>query len=334
MKILITGGYGNISWWCTKRALELGHEVYILNREQTTSTRREIPSDAVLIKADYRNFEETKLAIQPYSFDVVCDFLCQGTEHAQIAYELFKNKTGQYILISTESVFKRGGVISENSPKYTELEASPYILGKLQSEHFFREKLKNEKFPLTIVRPGYTLDTILPYSIGYNCYTIADRYLNGKPILIAGDGNNRWTFTHSSDFAEAFVSLVGVKDTIGEDFNITGDNVSTFNEIMSIMAQALADKEPNLLHIPSCDCLELSQFMVRDLMQQRLDDAIFDNSKIKSIASGWKTQYNSEKIVLSTLMWLNEDVRRKRISKDLDNKLEVLTDKYIGLGVN
>ena len=103
---------------------------------------------------------------------------------------------------------------------------------------------------------------------------------------------------------------------------------------MSIMAQALADKEPNLLHIPSCDCLELSQFMVRDLMQQRLDDAIFDNSKIKSIASGWKTQYNSEKIVLSTLMWLNEDVRRKRISKDLDNKLEVLTDKYIGLGVN
>lgn len=333
MKILITGGYGNISWWCTQKALELGHEVFILNREQTTSTRREIPENAVLIKSDYRNFEETKLALEPYSFDVVCDFLCQGTEHAQLAYELFKIKTKQYILISTESIFKRGSVITEKSSKYTEEEASPYILGKLLSEKFFTEKLINEKFPLTIVRPGYTLDTILPYSIGNNCYTVADRYLRGKPILIAGNGNNRWTFTHSSDFANAFVCLFGNSDTIGDDFNITGDNVSTFNEIMSIMARALINKEPELLHIPSVDCLDLSQFMVRDLMQQRLDDAIFDNSKIKSLATDFKTEYDSEKIVLSTLMWLNEDERRKRVSNELDNRLEELTNKYIKSGV-
>ena len=56
MKVLFIGGYGNISWWCTKRAIEKGYDVYLLNREQTTKTRREIPKEANVIIADYRNF--------------------------------------------------------------------------------------------------------------------------------------------------------------------------------------------------------------------------------------------------------------------------------------
>ena len=333
MKILFTGGYGNISWWCTRRALDLGLEVYLLNREQTTSTRRSIPDEAILIKADYRNFEETRNAIEPYSFDVVCDFLCQGTEHAEAAYELFKHKTKQYILISTESIFKRNSVVTEKTEKYTDDEASPYILGKLLSEKFFLEKYKKEKFPLTIVRPGYTLDTILPYSIGHNCYTVAQRYLDGKPILIAGSGNNRWTFTHSYDFAGLFVNLLGNSDAIGEDFNIMSNNVTTFNDIMGIFARTLIDKEPEFIHIPNEVCLNLQQFMARDLMQQRLDDALFDISKIRTFAPDWKSEYNPERLVHSVFEWLDEDDRRKRFNKELDMKLENLTNDYLKTGV-
>ena len=331
MKILFTGGYGNISWWCTKNALDEGHEVYLLNREQTTVTRRSIPKNAKIIKTDYRDFNETKNAIEKYDFDVVCDFLCGNLEHAQIAYELFKNKTKQYIFISTESVFKRDYEgINEKSEKYSEEEVSPYVLGKLQGEKFFNDKLKNEKFPLTIVRPCYTLDTILPYSIGHNCFTVAKRYLEGRPILIAGNGENRWTFTHSSDFANAFSAVAGNFDTIGDDFNIIGDTVTTFNDIMGILAKELIDKTPEFIHIPYDECLKLEQFMPHDLMEQRLKSAIFDNSKIKSLAKNWQTKMNAKDIVSSTLKWLNEDDRRKRFNKELDEKLEALTQKYEG----
>ena len=333
MKVLITGGYGNISWWCTKKTLELGHEVYILNRAQTTSTRREIPKEAILIKSDYRNFEETRKAIEPYSFDVVCDFLCQGEEHAKIAYELFKNKTKQFILISSGVVYKRHEipeVFSEDDEKYTEDEASPYILGKLQAERFFTEKYKKENFPITIVRPGYTLDNILPYMLGHNCYTVADRYLRGKPFLMAGDGTNISTFTHSSDFAEAFVCLFGNPDTIGEAYNLTGDNTSSYNDMMSIFAKELVNKEPYLIYIPYKDCLEFSQFMPRDLMIQRMQNELFDNSKIKSVAKNWVTKMNSKDIVKLGLEWLNEDRKRIRINKELDQKLEEITLKYGG----
>jgi len=332
MKVLLTGGYGNISWWCTKRALELGYEVHLLNRTQTTSTRREIPSGVNVIKVDYRDFEASKKALEPYSFDVVCDFLCQGEEHAKIAYELFKNKTKQYILISSGVVYKRHEIpeiFSENDEKYTEEEASPYILGKLQAERFFNEKYEKEGFPITIIRPGYTLDNILPYMLGHNCYTVADRYLRGKPFLMASTGENLCTFTHSSDFAEAFVCLFGNKDTIGEAFNLTGDNVTTYNEMMSTFGRALVDKKPDLLYIPYKDCLELSQFMPRDLMIQRMNDEVFDNSKIKSIAKNWTTKMNNKDIVTLGLKWLNEDSKRIRINKELDEKLEALTQKYM-----
>ena len=327
MRILITGGYGNISWWVTKQALELGHEVHILNREQTTSTRREIPSEVKVINIDYRDFKAVEESLENLSFDVVCDFLCFSKENAESAYQLFKHKTKQYILISTESVFKRYDIVSEKSIKYTEEEASPYILGKLQAENYLTEKMKNENFPLTVVRPGYTLDTILPYSIGHNCYTVANRYLNGKPILIAGSGENKWTFTHSSDFASAFSAVMGNPDTVGDDFNIIGDTVSTFNNIMGIFAKELVNKEPEFIHIPYKICLSLP-IMPEDLMKQRMENALFDNSKIKSLAPDWKTKMGAKDIVTSTLKWLNEDERRKRINKELDEKLEKLTITY------
>jgi nucleoside-diphosphate-sugar epimerase len=68
----------------------------------------------------------------------------------------------------------------------------------------------------------------MPYSIGHNCFTTVQRCIDGKPLLTAGDGENKWTFTHSRDFAEAFVQLFGKKECIGEDYQLSGDCVETF----------------------------------------------------------------------------------------------------------
>ena len=133
---------------------------------------------------------------------------------------------------------------------------------------------------------------------------------------------------HSKDFANAFAYLFGNNDTIGEAFNIAGDNVITYNNMMSIFAKTLVDKEPELFYIPYEDCLNLSQFMPKDLMIQRMNDEVFDTSKIKSIAANWQTQIDPQRIVSLGLKWLNEDRRRIRINKDLDKRLEELTLRY------
>jgi len=41
------------------------------------------------------------------------------------------------------------------------------------------------------------------------CYTLADRLLKGKKIIIHGDGTSLWTVTHADDFAKGFCGLLG-----------------------------------------------------------------------------------------------------------------------------
>lgn len=334
MKVLFIGGNGNISWYCVQAALDFGHEVWILNREATLKTRRPIQQNVHKLTGDIRNTNEIKELIKDLNFDVVCDFLCFNEEHANNAVKMFEHKTKQYIFISTEAIFKRAKEFepyNEKSPKYAEGEASCYIDGKLMAEKVFFRRYQETGFPVTIVRPGYTIDTILPYSIGNNCFTVAKRYIEGKPILVAGDGNNVWTFTHSGDFAKAFCKLFGNEKTLGEDYNIMGDERLTWNEILTIFAKELNDSKPNLLHIPKEDCITLTGFMPEDLMYQRLENAIFDTSKIKELIPGFKSETMMNEAIKQTLNWLKEDKERIRINRDLDEKLETLTEKYLEL---
>lgn len=334
MKVLFIGGNGNISWYCTETAINLGQEVWELNRGISLKTRRPIQQNVHKLTGNIRNVNEINELIKDLKFDVVCDFLCFNEEHAKNAIKMFENKTKQYIYVSTESVFKRAKgnePYNEKSPKYEENEACSYIDGKLKAENVFLEQYKSTGFPLTIVRPGYTLDTILPYSIGHNCFTVAKRYLDGNPILIAGDGNNIWTFTHSSDFANAFCKLFGNSKTIGEDYNIIGDERLTWREILTIFAKELKNVEPNFLYIPYNDCLKLTEFMPEDLMKQRMGNAIFDNSKIKELVLGWKSNTTMGGAIKQTLNWLHEDKVRIRINPELNEKLENLTEKYMEL---
>src|SRR3712207_8040360 len=49
------------------------------------------------------------------------------------------------------------------------------------------------------------------------------RIMEGKPVIIHGDGTSLWTITHNSDFAKGFIGLMGNPHAIGEAFQITCD---------------------------------------------------------------------------------------------------------------
>lgn len=63
--------------------------------------------------------------------------------------------------------------------------------------------------------------------------------LDGKPVIIPGDGTSLWTVTHNSDFAKAFVGLMGNKYAIGDVYHITSDENLTWNQIHEIIASHL-----------------------------------------------------------------------------------------------
>ncbi|WP_047112153.1 NAD-dependent epimerase/dehydratase family protein [Brachyspira hyodysenteriae] len=339
MKILFIGGNGNISWWCVQIAIEVGHTCYVLNREETLNTRREIQPEVIKLKADIRNKEEVIKVLKCLEFDCVIDFICYNEEHAKYDIELFKDITKQFIYISSVTVYKRETKylpFKENTPQWGDSDYN-YALDKVRAEKVFINAFEKNKFPITIVRPAHTYDTILPVSIGHNCFTAYQRYLEGRPALIAGDGTNLWTLTHSKDFAEAFIHLIGNDKAIGEDFHITGDEWLTWLEITDITLNALNIHEKKYIHIPIEELINLSIPVSQNLKNSNFGQAfvgyrmwcdIYDNTKIKKIAPSWKQKIFFKEGIKYSLKWMFEKDVRRRINKELYNILNDLTDKY------
>lgn len=331
MKILFIGGNGNISWHCTKEALGRGHDVYVLNREATLKSRRELPDNVNKLTGDIRNYNAMKQLLFQREFDVVCDFICFDGEQARQSIELFEGKTKQYIVISSEAIYERQAKnlpFKESSPRYNEKTACSYICGKMEVEKNFIAAYDERRFPVTIVRPGYTYDTILPISMGQNCFTPLARYLQGKPVLIAGEGNNLWTFTHSSDFARAFIGLVGNKKAIGEDFHITTDQWMTWNEVTDVLLETVGIKDACILHIPFNEVLQTPLAAQKDMMFQKMWHNIYDNSKIRRFLPEWEAKIDFVDGIRQTIEWLYENDAHRRFNSELDNILEEITLKY------
>ena len=331
MKILMIGGNGNISWFCTRYLLDAGHDVYELHRGVTYSTRRDIHPDAKIIKADIRDVEETRRVLAGVTFDVVCDFITYNGQQAKNAVNLFENICSQYIVISSDVVYKRDIrflPFTENTPIRSKEGASSYILGKLELEEVFWKAYTEKGFPVTVVRPGYTYDTILPVSIGHNCWTAIEKILQGYPLLIGGEGNSIWNMTNSRDFAKAFVGLVGNRDAVGEAFDIASDEWITWNEASEILLRALGVNSNSVFHVPYERALHLPEFQPDDMNYDRMWHSIRTNEKIKKFVPKFNPRVSLEEGINLSLKWLWEKPQRRRIVEKYENLLDKLYEEY------
>lgn len=334
MKILFIGGNGNISWYCTQVAIDRGHEVWQLNREQTVLTRRKVQPEVHKIKGDMREVEQIKALLDHAFFDVVCDFICFNAEQARADIEIFRRKTNHFFFISSESVYQRDN--RRNPSPYTERSKTyeadacgcDYIAGKLRAENVFWSAYMDEGFPVTVVRPAYTYDTIFPVSIGHNCFTAPSFIMEGYPLLVAGDGENRWPFTHSKDFAHAFVRLAENAKSVGECFHISTDELLSWNEQSEIVLRALHAESSGIFHVPYQDALELTEIQPREIMIQRMCDTRLSTSKLREFVPGWSAEISFEEGVQRTLQWLNEEPVRKRNVERISGALQKIYNRY------
>ena len=98
MKILFIGGTGTISMAITKLLAQKGEEIYLLNRGNRSD---ELPAGVKTIIADINNEAEVAEKIKDMSFDCVGEFIGFVPEQLERDFRLFKDKTKQYIYISS-----------------------------------------------------------------------------------------------------------------------------------------------------------------------------------------------------------------------------------------
>jgi len=190
---------------------------------------------------------------------------------------------------------------------------------------------REEGFPMTIVRPSLTYDTVIPIAMGgFREYTTADRILKGKPIIIHGDGTSLWTVTHSDDFAKGLVGLLGLTQAIGHPFHITSDEVLTWNMIYKILAESLGC-ELNAVHIASDFICKIEPYYIEKLLADKAESVIFDNSKIKTFVPEFNATIPFAIGIKRTLNWFDENPKMKVVNLETNERFENILKAYQNL---
>ncbi len=280
MRVLFIGGTGNISTDCTLEAIREGIEVVHLNRGNSVGST---PDEVQTLIGDVRNHEEVEHLIKDQHFDVVVDWIAFTPEHIEADLRLFRDRTQQFVFISSASVYHkpvRHHVITESTPAFNPFWT--YSQNKIACERILTREYEEQGFPMTIVRPSHTYQTgWFPTTIGHD-FTYPQRMLEGKPIVVHGDGSSLWTITHTKDFAVGFVGLLGHPAAIGETFHITGDESPTWDEIHRTIGLAFG-VEPTIVHVPSEVLARFDANLGPGLVGDKAHSVTFDNSKVKRL---------------------------------------------------
>ncbi|MDR2629735.1 MAG: SDR family oxidoreductase [Spirochaetaceae bacterium] len=320
MKVLFIGGTGTISTAISRQLLAQGAELFLLNR----GNRNQVLGGPVKeLHCDIQNEAEAAEKIKDLSFDVTADFIAFTQDQVERDFRLFKDKTKQYIFISSASAYQKplsDYRVSESTPL-----ANPYwqySRDKIACENFLFKKYREEGFPLTVVRPSHTYDErSVPLGVhGKNgSWPVIKRMLEGKPVIIHGDGTSLWTMTANSDFARAFIGLMGNIHALGEAVQITSDETVTWNQVYQTIARVLG-VPLKAVHISS-EFLALcggAYDFTGSLLGDKANSLAFENTKLKRLVPDFTAQIRFDQGIRATIEYIRSHPEYQRADPEFD----------------
>ena len=324
MKVLFIGGTGIISSACSELAVQNGIALYLFNRGRSIRPA----AGAISLHGDIHQPASVTAALGDLTFDAVVEWIAFTPVQVKADIELFRNHTGQYVFISSASAYEKppsGLPITENTPLHNPY--WQYSRDKATCEALLEKAGRQDGFPYTIVRPSHTYDrTLLPFQGGY---TDVARMRLGKPVVVHGDGTSLWTMTHHRDFAVGFLGLLGNPQAIGQIFHITSDELLSWNQIYTIVAQA-AGTEPKLVHIHSELIARYDPEWGASLLGDKAHSMIFDNSKIRRFVPEFNPVIPFQQGAEEIMAWYDEDPSRQVVDQHNDQIQDRLIEAMQG----
>jgi nucleoside-diphosphate-sugar epimerase len=324
LRVLFIGGSGIISSACSQLAVQRGIDLSALNRG--SSRLRPLPEEVTVLLADVRDRASVAEALGERKFDVVVNWVAFRPDHVEADLERFRGRVGQYVFISSASAYQTPPArvpVTESTPLHNPY--WQYSRDKIACEERLIRAYREDGFPVTIVRPSHTYDkTSVPFR---GRWTVVDRMRQGKPVVVQGDGTSLWTLTHSDDFAKGFVPLLGSTRVLGEAFHITSDDVLTWNQITTILANA-AGVEPDMVHVPSDVIATADPAWGDALLGDSAHSMIFDNSKLRTVVPDYVATITLEQAAREIVDWHDEDPSRQQVDTGLDAVMDQLAGQF------
>lgn len=317
MKVLFIGGSGIISSACSQLAAERGIDLYLLNRGTSS---RAVPESAHLLQGDVRDRASLLAALGDHTFDAVVNWVAFTPEHVQADIDVFAGRTRQYVFISSASAYQTPPAslpVTESTPLRNPF--WQYSRDKIACEELLTRAYREQGFPVTVVRPSHTYDeTLLPMDGGY---TVVDRMRRGKPVIVHGDGTSLWVLTHHRDFAVGFVGLLGNPHALGDTFQITSDELLSWNQIFDMVATA-AGTTAQKVHVPSELIAAFDPQWGAGLLGDKAHSMVFDNAKIKRAVPEYRAVIPFARGAEEIMAWYDADPARQVVDEALDRLMD------------
>jgi nucleoside-diphosphate-sugar epimerase len=312
-RVLFLGGAGMIGSAAAAEAVARGIDLTVVTRTEPT---RELPAEVRQLRGDVRDIDALTAIVGDDQYDSVVNWIGFSPQDLAGHAELFAARSAQYVFISTCSVYGRPVPqlpITESSPRRQPVFG--YAKEKIECELLLEEAYRDGALPLTIVRPFHTYDrTAIPILSGW---TAIERMRAGLGTVVHGDGTSLWTLMHSSDFARAFVPLLGNGHAIGESVNVVSGDILTWDQIHLALATAAGVRNPTLVHRSSESIATEYPAWEEVLEHDFRHSMLFDTGKLKQLVPDFAPRVSLAQGAREIVEYHEADASRQRTNAEL-----------------
>ena len=290
IKILITGGAGNVGGALARKLVENQKYFVVIADDLSTGSKDKLPSSKytnwTFVYCDVNKYEEISQIMLVHQFDYVFHYAAvvgvKRTQENPIMVlndiqgiknilQLSKNTSAKRVFFSSSSEVYGEPVELPQNEETTPLNSRvPYAVVKNVGESYFRSYFKSFGLPFTIFRffntygPNQSEDFVVAKFL--------KAALNNQDITIYGDGTQTRTFCYVDDNVNTCVKIFENNLMLNDVVNIGGAAEYEIKELAQLIIKKTNSKS-KLIHLPALEEGDMTRRMP-------------DNSKMKQILDG------------------------------------------------
>ena len=251
-RVLFIGGPGNISSSTAADLLERGDKVAVFTLPGSSDDESLGPK-LKMYWGNRNHPDEIESAMNDFNPDIVIDYSCFSPDQAEQLLKIIYGRLKQFIFISTVDVY--GFPLSRLPMREDDPWGLPnctYAADKRACEELYWSKFHKEKFPLTVVRPAYSMGKrfVLTDLTRNGGEYLIPRLRTGMPVLVVGDGTTLIHVSSSYNTGRMIARLAGNETSIGKSYTCGHNTFTTHDGYIKIFAGVLG-VEANIIHVPS-----------------------------------------------------------------------------------
>lgn len=251
------GGTRNLGPSIVQTLLQRGDRVAVFNRGQTPD---DLPAGVERLRGDRNAPEQLKRALGGRDFDLVVDTTLYTGPEAEAVVEIFADRIGRYIFLSTGQVYLvriglarpyteedyPGPVMPAPPRDDTQYESWLYGVDKRAAEDVFTRAWEETKFPFTSLRLPMVNSERDHYDRIYGYFL---RLKDGGPVLIPENAGLPLRHVYGEDVARAIMQLSSRDRGKGRAYNLSQDETLTLHEFLQMLAEMMPSP-PRIVRVP------------------------------------------------------------------------------------